>query len=121
MRTVYLGVIYNIDAPIAAPTVVASASHAAAASVQQVEPLRAILATAAVRRVALPRPASYTHPLRDTGSTDTIEIVDIFEGLEFETGTIRGKPMAFALVVPVASSLVCLVLAFMMGRRRRRT
>ena len=59
----------------------ASASHAAAASVQQVEPLRAILATAAVRQVALPRPAAYTHPLGDTGSSDTIEIVDIFEGL----------------------------------------
>ena len=83
MRTVYLGVIYNIDAPIAiaAPTVVASASHAAAASVQQVDPLRAILATKAVRRVALPSPASYTHPLRDTGSTDTIETLDIFAGL----------------------------------------
>ena len=59
----------------------ASASHAAAASVQQVDPLRAILATKAVRRVALPRPAAYTHPLGDTGSSDTIETVDMFAGL----------------------------------------
>ena len=59
----------------------ASASHAAAASVQRVEPLTAILATAAVRRPPLSRPAAYTHPLGDTASSDTIETVDIFAGL----------------------------------------
>ena len=59
----------------------AAASHAAAASVQQVDPLRAILATAAVRRPPVPRTAAYTHPLGNTGSSDTIETVDIFAGL----------------------------------------
>ena len=57
-----------------------SASYAAAASVQRAEPTAAILATAAVRRSSLPRPAAYTHPLGDTGSSDTIETVDIFAG-----------------------------------------
>ena len=69
---------YVISGNIAAA---AAASHAAAASVQQVDPLRAILATKAVRRVALPRPAAYTHPLGDTESSDTIETLDIFAGL----------------------------------------
>ena len=69
---------YVISGNIAAA---AAASHAASASVQQVDPLRAILATKAVRRVALPSPASYTHPLGDTGASDSIETVDIFAGL----------------------------------------
>ena len=58
-----------------------TASHAEAASVQRVEPTAAILATAAVRRAPVPRPAAYTHPLGDTESSDTIETVDIFAGL----------------------------------------
>ena len=69
---------YVISGNIAAA---AAASHAAAASVQQAKPTAAILATAAVRRAPSPRPAAYTHPLGDTGSSDTIETVDIFAGL----------------------------------------
>ena len=69
---------YVISGNIAAA---AAASHAAAASVQQTEPTAAILATAAVRRAPLPRPAAYTHPLGDTGASDSIETVDIFAGL----------------------------------------
>ena len=57
-----------------------NASYAATASVQRAKPTAAILATAAVRRSPLPRPAAYTHPLGDTGLSDTIETVDIFAG-----------------------------------------
>ena len=56
---------------------VAGPSHAAVASVQKAELPAAMMATAAVRRPSLPRPAGYTHPLSDTGLPDAFETVDI--------------------------------------------